>query len=1219
MSAPAHPLPGNTSFALRHSSPSRLAISQATRREEAAAVHDNIAAARLATEANQRIAEQAARLVARVRSERTSSTGVDALMHEFTLGSAEGIALMCLAEALLRIPDHATADRLIRDKIAQGHWEDHLGLGKSLFVNAAAWGLMITGKWVMLAEPERELRGALARVIEKGGEPIVRKSVDVAMRMMGGQFVIGETIDDALANAKKAEERGYTHSYDMLGEAALTRDDAERYFAAYARAIHAVGLANAGRSIYRGPGISVKLSALHPRYARAQRARVLDELLPRLRELLFLAMRYDIGFNIDAEEVDRLELSLDLIEALARDRAFAGWNGLGIVVQAYQKRCPRLLDHLIALARETGHRFMLRLVKGAYWDSEIKRAQVDGQEAYPVYTRKVYTDVSYLACAQKILAHTECFYPQFATHNAHTLAAVAQMAGEYRDYEFQCLFGMGETLYDQIVGEAGLGLTCRIYAPVGAHENLLAYLVRRLLENGANSSFVNRIVDPKVSIAELVADPVATAQALAGAPHPLIPLPRSLYGAPRANSRGRDLADEATLAELEDALRASCGINYIAAPMLGDGELRVTPAQALRNPARRTDQVGRVHEARPQEVASALRQAAAAAPKWAATPPAERAACLVRAADRLVAEQDRFIALMVREAGKSLANALGEVREAEDFCRYYAAELLAAQEPAPGIGPVVCISPWNFPLAIFMGGIAANLAAGNPVLAKPAEQTPLVAAEAVRLLHESGVPREVLQFLPGAGETVGAQLVAAPEVRGVVFTGSTQVARLIQRALYAHGDARRVLIAETGGQNAMIVDSSALPEQVVNDVLASAFDSAGQRCSALRVLCLQRDIADRVLAMLIGAMQELELGDPADLATDIGPVIDEEALGRLHRHLERLRGRGRLLYQCPTETRHAAGTFFPPTLIEIDGLEVLPEEVFGPVLHVLRYEASELDAVLAQIRATGFGLTLGVHSRIDLTVEHVLAQAAAGNVYVNRNMIGAVVGVQPFGGEGLSGTGPKAGGPWMLPALQQGGVVLAEGDPAEAPSTEFARTLAVFSDPGLALGVAQVRQLGEEAARLLRQRVALRERVLAGPTGERNSLCWHGRGEIACLGGDTPFELARQALAALVAGNTLALAEQAAGAQTFAKALQAAGLPARLLAGGELADGGVLCDTSRAAATLALASARPGPVVPVIVPEADGSYPIWRLLHERSVSINTAAAGGNATLLAISA
>lgn len=1218
MPTPAPSRPGHPRFALRNLSPSRKAISLATRRKEAPAVMENIAVARLPPGSNHNIADRAAKLVAKVRAERSKSTGVDALMHEFTLGSAEGIALMCLAEALLRIPDHATADRLIRDKIARGRWDEHLGLGKSLFVNAAAWGLMITGKWVMLAEPERELRGALARVIERGGEPIVRKAVDVAMRMMGGQFVIGETINEALENAGKAEALGYTHSYDMLGEAALTREDAEHYFAAYAAAIHAVGKANAGRGIVRGPGISVKLSALHPRYCRAQRERVLEELLPRLRELLFLAMRYDIGFNIDAEEADRLELSLDLIEALARDPAFAGWNGLGIVVQAYQKRCPRVLDHLIALARETGHRFMLRLVKGAYWDAEIKRAQMDGQDDYPVYTRKIYTDVSYLACAKQILAHPDAFYPQFATHNAHTLAAVLEMAGEYRDFEFQCLFGMGETLYDQIVGDQGLGLTCRIYAPVGAHENLLAYLVRRLLENGANSSFVNRIVDPKVSIDELVADPVAGAEKLAGAPHALIPLPAALYGPERGNSRGRDLTAEPVLAEFEEALEQSRRLQYRAAPLLAEGEVAVTPPSPILNPANREERVGVVFEARPADVAAALRAALAAAASWAGTPPAERAACLVRAADRLAAEQTRLVALIVREAGKSLANAINEVREAEDFCRYYAAELLAGAAPGTGIGPVVCISPWNFPLAIFMGGIAANLAAGNPVLAKPAEQTPLIAAEAVRILHAAGVPRAALQLLPGAGETVGAQLTAALEVRGVVFTGSTQVARLIQRALYRHGDARRVLIAETGGQNAMLVDSSALPEQVVNDVIASAFDSAGQRCSALRVLCLQRDIADRVLAMLIGAMQELRLGDPAELATDVGPVIDPEARDRLLAHIELMRGKGRLLYQCPLQAGHTAGYFVAPTLIEIERIGVLEQEVFGPVLHVLRFGADEMDSLLREIRNTGYGLTLGVHSRIDLTVEQVLRHAAAGNVYVNRNMIGAVVGVQPFGGEGLSGTGPKAGGPWMLPALQVEGVRLKTGAAEEREASALTAFVEALSPATAGLTPEEcgaLKQYAEEARRLC---ASLIERVLPGPTGERNQLFWHARGEVLCRGGATAAELGRQIIAALATENTLAIQEGALGGQVIAALLASKGVVVRRAqdAGGVAA---VLCLEGDAPAALSAVCAMPGAVIPVIVPDASGRYPLWRLLHERSVSINTAAAGGNASLLAISA
>jgi len=1221
---------------------------------------ENVAAARLSEASQRSIAERASKLVSRVRAERSKSTGVDALMHEFTLGSAEGVALMCLAEALLRIPDNTTADRLIRDKIAKGNWEEHLGMGKSLFVNAAAWGLMITGKWVMLAEPERELRGALARVIERGGEPIVRKAVDVAMRMMGGQFVIGETIDEALQNARKAEALGYTHSYDMLGEAALTREDAERYFAAYAAAIHAVGKANAGRGIYRGPGVSVKLSALHPRYCRAQRSRVMEELLPRVRELLFLAMRYDIGFNIDAEEADRLELSLDLIEALARDPAFGGWNGLGIVVQAYQKRCPKVLEHLLALARETGHRFMLRLVKGAYWDAEIKRAQIDGQDGYPVYTRKIYTDVSYLACARLILAHPDAFYPQFATHNAHTLAAVLEMAGEYRDFEFQCLFGMGETLYDQVVGDQSLGHTCRIYAPVGAHENLLAYLVRRLLENGANSSFVNRIVDPKVSIDELVADPVAGAEKLAGAPHALIPLPASLYGpcgvnvaqrrtnlpSPsggrgggegtgigdvpdssvavampvRANSRGRDLASEPELAEFEDAIRLSRKQQYRAAPILAEGEVAVTPPIPVLNPARREERVGVVFEARPADVSAALQHAVAAAPGWASTAPSERAACLLRAADAMSAEQTRLVALIVREAGKSFANAINEVREAEDFCRYYAAQLLAGSAPGQGMGPVVCISPWNFPMAIFVGGVAANLAAGNPVLAKPAEQTPLIAAEAVRLLHAAGVPRAVLQFLPGAGETVGAQLTAAPEVRGVVFTGSTQVARLIQRALYRHGDASRVLVAETGGQNAMVVDSSALAEQVVNDVIASAFDSAGQRCSALRVLCLQRDIADRVLAMLIGAMQELRLGDPAELATDVGPVIDQEARGRLLAHIEAMRGKGRLLYQCPLDASHAQGYFVPPTLIEIDGIGVLEQEVFGPVLHVLRFGAEELDQVLQDIRATGYGLTLGVHSRIDLTVEQVLRQAAAGNVYVNRNMIGAVVGVQPFGGEGLSGTGPKAGGPWMMPALQLGGVrIEAAGEPVRPEAASALLGLvAAFAQAGAGITAEEFAALKAYAEEALAARASLVERVLPGPTGERNRLFWHARGEVLCLGGATAAELARQVLAALATENTVVIRAGVPGGDALAKLL--AGKAYAVRRAQSLAGiAALLCTEQDAPAALREVSAMPGAVIPVVVADASGRYPIWRLLHERSVSINTAAAGGNASLLAISA
>ncbi len=1014
--------------------PLRDAVSAAYRRAEPEALPSLLAQARM-DDAQQRATQALARQLAQGLRERKASAGraglVQGLLQEFALSSQEGVALMCLAEALLRIPDAATRDALIRDKIGSGDWQAHVGASPSLFVNAAAWGLLLTGKLVA-THSETGLGAALRRVVGRSGEPLIRKGVDMAMRLMGEQFVTGETIEQALANAKKREAEGFRYSYDMLGEAALTMDDADAYLASYEQAIQAIGRASAGRGIYEGPGISIKLSALHPRYSRAQAQRVLDELYPRLLRLALMARQHDIGLNIDAEEADRLELSLELLERLCFESGLAGWNGIGFVIQAYQKRCPALIDHLLDLAQRSGHRLMIRLVKGAYWDSEIKRAQIDGLDGYPVYTRKAYTDVAYLACARKLLAAPGQVYPQFATHNAQTLAAIHTLAGHNHyagQYEFQCLHGMGEPLYEQVVGavaEGKLGRPCRIYAPVGTHETLLAYLVRRLLENGANTSFVNRIADESLSIDDLVTDPVLAVQQMAdsegvvGLPHPAITLPRNLYGSARENSRGVDLSDSLRLDALTQSLAEGAVQRWRCAPMLGI-DLPLGPGEVVANPADGDDLVGQVHEAGPEAIEAALHCAQAAAAGWADTAPAERAAALERAAEQIESDTDRLMGLLMREAGKTAANAVAEVREAVDFLRYYALQVRRDFDNATHrpLGPVLCISPWNFPLAIFTGQVAAALAAGNVVLAKPAEQTPLVAAEGVRALWAAGVPRGALQLLPGRGETVGAPLVADARVQGVMFTGSTEVARLLQRQLAQrlNADGRPVpLIAETGGQNAMLVDSSALVEQVVIDVLASAFDSAGQRCSALRVLCVQDEAADRVFQMLEGAVRELRIGNPARLAVDVGPVIDADAQGVIQRHIEAMRARGRRVVQ-PVEAEAdvlARGSFVPPTLIEIHSLSELQREVFGPVLHLLRYRREQLDALLDQVNATGYALTMGLHTRIDETITRVVEHAHAGNLYVNRNMVGAVVGVQPFGGEGLSGTGPKAGGPLYL-------------------------------------------------------------------------------------------------------------------------------------------------------------------------------------------------------------
>ena len=996
--------------------------------DETEAVACILAAAEIPVDMRHCIGERARGIVAAVRRDRLGKGGIDAFLHEYALSSPEGVALLCLAEALLRIPDAETVDRLIRDKIGSADWESHLGRSESMFINASTWALMLTGRLLHTVSPAPDLRTVLRRFVARSSEPVLRQAVTAAMHIIGRQFVMGRTIGEALERARGAEQQGYRHSYDMLGEAAHTAADAARYAAAYDDAIAAIGRSWGGRIIADAPGISIKLSALHPRYEMAQRARVLSEVSLILLELSRHARGAGIGLTIDAEEADRLDLSLDLFEALALSPDLADWDGLGLAVQAYQKRALPVIEWLADLARRSGRRLMVRLVKGAYWDSEIKRTQELGLDGYPVYTRKVATDVSYLACARRLLAFGPIFYPQFATHNAHTVAALLEFAGERRDYEFQRLHGMGEALYEQIVGAERLDRPCRVYAPVGSHEDLLPYLVRRLLENGANTSFVNRLVDEAQPINAIVADPIAQLARLPVKPHPRIPLPRDLYGPARETSRGLDLDHAPVQAALRDGLAAALCQPRSAAPII-DGIEQPGAAEPVFDPSDRRRQVGMVVAAGPREIDRALGRALFSAPSWDRTPAAERAAVLERAADLYQNRMVELMALIIREGGRTIPAALAEIREAVDYLRYYALRArvdFAASEPLPGPtgerdeialhgrGVFACISPWNFPLAIFTGQIAAALAAGNAVVAKPAEQTPLVAATAVRLLHQAGVPGDVLHLLPGTGEIVGAALVGDPRVAGIAFTGSTETARRINLDLARRAGPIVPLIAETGGQNAMIVDSSALAEQVVSDVLISAFDSAGQRCSSLRLLYVQVDIADRLLAMLAGAMTELVVGDPALLATDVGPIIDAPAREALEQHAQRMAREGHLLYQCalPAGTEH--GTFFAPRVFQIDGAERLPGEVFGPILHVVRWHADRLNAVLDEIAATGYGLTLGIQSRIDETTRYILARLHIGNSYVNRSMIGAVVGVQPFGGEGLSGTGPKAGGPRYL-------------------------------------------------------------------------------------------------------------------------------------------------------------------------------------------------------------
>lgn len=973
--------------------------------------------------------EQAKKLVEKVRAKRLTQGGVDAFMIQYDLSSAEGIALMCLAEALLRIPDPATADKLIQDKISMGDWHRHVGKSESLFVNAATWGLVLTGKMVDTAPSEAHYRSILTRFFTTRSQPVIRQAIRQAMKILGNQFVLGETIQNAMSRARGPEATGYRFSYDMLGEAARTEADAQHYLKAYSDAIHALGMNQSHCDPITSAGISIKLSALHPRYELAQIDRCFAELYPRLQQLAILAKQYNIGLTIDAEEADRLELSLYLLEKLASDPALKGWNGLGLAVQAYQKRAFYVLDWLKALAQKTQRRLMVRLVKGAYWDSEIKWSQVSGVNDYPVFTRKVHTDVSYLACAQKLLANTAYFYPQFATHNAYTLSAILSLAGDYRDFEFQCLHGMGATLYDEVVGCDKLGVPCRVYAPVGPHKHLLAYLVRRLLENGANSSFVNRIADANLPIMELLHNPVQQALAGNALPNRHIPTPPNLYGASRMNAKAIDLNNRVAVEALLQSLERAAQESWQAAPLVAHAiDVNSHPARAVKNPATGAV-IGQVREAVAADVRLAMASAKAAFVSWSKTSAEERASLLSKAADLLEANQERLMYLAIAEAGKSIANAQGEVREAVDFCRYYAeqARIHLAQPvalPGPtgesnrlemsGRGVMVCISPWNFPLAIFLGEVTAALAAGNTVIAKPAEQTPLIAAEAVRLLHQAGIPQAVVQLLPGSGEVVGACLVEHPDIAGVIFTGSTEVAQGIQQTLARKKGPIVPLIAETGGQNCMIVDSSALAEQVVADVLTSGFDSAGQRCSALRVLFVQNEIADTVLTMLKGAMAELKVGDPSLLSTDIGPVIDSAAQQQLLLHIATLQKQGFPIYSLTLPKTTAAGTFVPPTVIEIPNIEVLKREVFGPVVHVVRFASADLDKVIDAINSTGYGLTFGIHSRINQTVQYVTERINAGNIYVNRNMVGAVVGVQPFGGQGLSGTGPKAGGPLYL-------------------------------------------------------------------------------------------------------------------------------------------------------------------------------------------------------------
>ncbi|SIS91395.1 bifunctional proline dehydrogenase/L-glutamate gamma-semialdehyde dehydrogenase PutA [Paracoccus saliphilus] len=1119
-------------------------------RPQDALLQELVAQAALSETDRERITRRAADLVRRIRTE-AKPTLMEHFLSEYGLSTSEGVALMCLAEAMLRVPDRMTIDALIEDKIAPSDWGKHLGEASSPLVNASTWALMLTGK--VLDDEQPGMAGTLRGAVRRLGEPVIRTAVGRAMKEMGRQFVLGQSIGKALTRAETREAQGYSYSYDMLGEAAMTAADAARYARAYSDAIAAIaGACNRG-SVQDNPGISIKLSALHPRYEVAQEERVLSELVPVVLELAQQARAAGMGMNIDAEEQDRLVISLKVIEAVLSDPSLAGWDGFGVVVQAYGKRAGETIDWLYRTAERLDRRIMVRLVKGAYWDTEIKHAQVEGLADFPLFTSKAATDVSYIANARKLIGYADRIYPQFATHNAQTVAAILEMAGEI-DYEFQRLHGMGERLHDIVLRETGG--RCRIYAPVGAHRDLLAYLVRRLLENGANSSFVNQIVDEDVSPEEVAHDPFKELH-VAKPPSGLV-APHALFGADRPNSAGFDLTDEPTLARIEAARNV---ILSDAAP------LTVSEPTGSAGPVVNSVTGEAIAQVTCADMATTTR-AIDEARIWDA-PPATRAAVLRRAADLYERHFGEIFAILGQEAGKSLPDAVGELREAVDFLRYYALQGEAAAGTPRGI--ITAISPWNFPLAIFTGQIAAALMAGNAVLAKPAEQTPLVAALAIRLLHEAGVPRSALQFLPGKGSTVGAALTSDPRIAGVVFTGSTDTARIIARGMADKLAPGTPLIAETGGLNAMIVDSTALPEQAVRDIIASSFQSAGQRCSALRCLYVQEDVAPLLIEMIKGAMDQLSLGDPWKLSTDVGPVIDAEAQAGIAAYIE-TRGNS-ILHQVKAPEQ---GYFVPPTLLKVNGIADLEREIFGPVLHVATYRNRDLGKVIGDINARGFGLTFGLHSRIDSRVQEVSDAVHTGNVYVNRNQIGAVVGSQPFGGEGLSGTGPKAGGPNYLPRFL-----------APRAATVPANDWQTEADEG---------QIRARLAALASRKIG--ERIMPGPTGELNRLSMHARPPVLCLGPGNEAVNAQIAAVEAIGG-------QAAGleGQLPPEALrQLSSFSAALWWGGE-AQGR---EYARALA------GREGEIVQLICASPDLAH----VAHERHLCVDTTAAGGNAALLA---
>ena len=1195
---------------------SRQALRDYYLADEYTVIREMIAGAQLSQTERDAISARAADLVRSVRSN-AKSTIMEKFLAEYGLTTKEGVALMCLAEALLRVPDNLTIHELIEDKITSGAWGAHVGKASSPLINTATVALLMTSN--LLKDSERNTVGdTLRKLLKRFGEPVIRTVAGQAMKEMGRQFVLGRDIDEAQDEAKEYMEKGYTYSYDMLGEAARTDDDAQRYFDSYSNAIDSIAKSCKG-DVRKNPGISVKLSALLARYEYGNKERVMNELLPRAKELMKKAAAANMGFNIDAEEQDRLDLSLDVIEALVADPELVGWDGFGVVVQAYGKRAAFALDWLYGLAEKHDRRFMVRLVKGAYWDAEIKRAQVMGLDGFPVFTRKACSDVSFLSCATKLLNMTDRIYPQFATHNAHSVSSILEMAQikGVDNYEFQRLHGMGESLHDEVLKVSGV--PCRIYAPVGPHKDLLAYLVRRLLENGANSSFVNQIVDTSITPEEIAKDPILSVEEMGSKiSSKAIVHPFSLFGEQRRNSKGWDITDPVTVEEIDAGRDAYRDHRWKGGPLIA-GEASGGEVQVVRNPANPDDLVGHVTQASEADVDTAITAAAAGFRAWADTPVEERAACVRKVGDLYEEHAYELFALTTREAGKSLLDAVAEIREAVDFSQYYANEAVRYKNSGEARGVMCCISPWNFPLAIFTGQILANLAAGNTVLAKPAEQTSLLAVRAVELMYEAGIPRDAIQLLPGTGATVGAALTSDARVSGVCFTGSTATAQRINKAMTENMAPDAPLVAETGGLNAMIVDSTALPEQVVRDVLASSFQSAGQRCSALRMLYVQKDIADHLLEMLYGAMEELGIGDPWQLSTDVGPVIDENARKKIVDHCDEFERKGRLLKKLEVPEK---GLFVSPAVLGVSGIEELEEEIFGPVLHVATFEAKNIDKVVDDINAKGYGLTFGIHSRVDRRVERIASRIRVGNTYVNRNQIGAIVGSQPFGGEGLSGTGPKAGGPQYVRRFLK-------GDTVERPAEAGAKTIDIKKLESL-IGSLRDQQSPKPEARIealtpvfgqVPAPLDAEAEELPGPTGELNRLSNHARGVVLCLGPDKQTAL-EQAATALSQGNKVVVIAPEVE-DTVAEAAKA-GLPVvgvnGLLEPAALEQArGFTAVVSCAEQSLLRAyrealAKRDGALLPLITEHTLDQ----RFVIERHLCVDTTAAGGNASLIAAS-